>query len=146
MKPTGQGVTVVGDDAQSIYSFRGATVRNILDFPHHFTQPVRIVTLERNYRSTQAILEASNAVIAEAKERHSKNLWSDKTSSHRAQLLLVPDEAEQARWVAGEVLRQREAGTTLKSQAVLFRTSSHSAALELELARRNIPLVKLGGR
>jgi DNA helicase II / ATP-dependent DNA helicase PcrA len=145
MKPSGAGVTVVGDDAQSIYSFRGATVRNILDFPHHFTQPVRIVTLERNYRSTQPILEASNAVIAEAKERHSKNLWSDKTSSHRAQLLLVPDEAEQARWVAGEVLRQREAGTTLKSQAVLFRTSSHSAALELELARRNIPFVKFGG-
>ena len=145
MKPTGQGVTVVGDDAQSIYSFRGATVRNILDFPHQFTQPVRIVTLERNYRSTQAILEASNAVIGAANERHAKNLWTDRSSSHRAQLLLVPDEAQQARWVADEVLRQREAGTTLKSQAVLFRTSTHSAALELELARRNIPFVKFGG-
>ncbi|MDP3822993.1 MAG: ATP-dependent helicase [Burkholderiales bacterium] len=145
MKPTGQGVTVVGDDAQSIYSFRGATVRNILDFPHQFTQPARIVTLERNYRSTQSILEASNAVIGEARERHAKNLWTDKPSSQRAQLLLVPDEAEQARWVADQVLRQREAGTTLKSQAVLFRTSAHSAALELELARRNIPFVKFGG-
>jgi DNA helicase-2/ATP-dependent DNA helicase PcrA len=145
MKPTGQGVTVVGDDAQSIYSFRGATVRNILDFPNQFTQPARVVTLERNYRSTQAILEASNAVIGEARERHAKNLWTDKASSHRAQLLLVPDEAQQARWVADEVLRQREAGSTLKSQAVLFRTSTHSAALELELARRNIPFVKFGG-
>jgi DNA helicase II / ATP-dependent DNA helicase PcrA len=145
MKPTGQGVTVVGDDAQSIYSFRGATVRNILDFPDQFTQPARIVTLERNYRSTQPILDASNAVIGEARERHAKNLWSEKISSHRPQLLLVPDEAQQARWVADEVLRQREAGSTLKSQAVLFRTSHHSAALELELARRNIPFVKFGG-
>ncbi|HWP12408.1 MAG TPA: ATP-dependent helicase, partial [Ramlibacter sp.] len=156
MKPTGEGVTVVGDDAQSIYSFRGATVRNILDFPRQFTQPplpegartgpaVRVVTLERNYRSTQPILDASNAVIGQARERHAKNLWTQKRSSHKAQLLLVPDEASQARWVADEVLRQREAGTRLKSQAVLFRTSTHSAALELELARRNIPFVKFGG-
>jgi DNA helicase-2/ATP-dependent DNA helicase PcrA len=145
MKPTGQGVTVVGDDAQSIYSFRGATVRNILDFPHQFTQAARIVTLERNYRSTQPILEASNAVIGDARERHAKNLWTDRASSRKAQLVLVPDEAEQARWVADQVLRQCEAGTALKSQAVLFRTSTHSAALELELARRNIPFVKFGG-
>jgi DNA helicase-2/ATP-dependent DNA helicase PcrA len=145
MKPTGQGVTVVGDDAQSIYSFRGATVRNILDFPHQFSQPARIVTLERNYRSTQSVLDASNAVIGEARERHAKNLWTDKAAGPRAQLLLVSDEAGQARWVADQVLRQREAGATLKSQAVLFRTSTHSAALELELARRNIPFVKFGG-
>lgn len=145
MKPTGQGVTVVGDDAQSIYSFRGATVRNILDFPHRFTQPARVVTLERNYRSTQPILDASNAVIAAARERHAKNLFTDKASSQRAQLVLVPDEAQQARWVADQVLRQREAGTVLKSQAVLFRASHHAAALELELARRNIPFVKFGG-
>jgi DNA helicase II / ATP-dependent DNA helicase PcrA len=144
LKPTGRGVTVVGDDAQSIYSFRGATVRNILDFPREFAG-ARIVTLERNYRSTQPILQASNAVIAAARERHAKDLWSNKASSDRPQLLLVPDEAAQARWVADEVLRQREAGCKLKSQAVLFRTSSHSAALELELARRNIPFVKFGG-
>ncbi|MEJ5990228.1 ATP-dependent helicase [Ramlibacter sp. PS3R-8] len=145
LKPTGQGVTVVGDDAQSIYSFRGATVRNILDFPQQFTQPARVVTLERNYRSTQPILDASNAVIAAARERHAKNLFTDQASSQRAQLVLVPDEAQQARWVADQVLRQREAGTPLKSQAVLFRTSHHSAGLELELARRNIPFVKFGG-
>ncbi|MDB5957834.1 ATP-dependent helicase [Ramlibacter sp.] len=145
MKPTGLGVTVVGDDAQSIYSFRGATVRNILDFPQRFAQPARVVTLERNYRSTQPILEASNAVIAAARERHAKNLFTDKAASQRAQLVLVPDEAQQARWVADQVLRQREAGATLKSQAVLFRASHHSAPLELELARRNIPFVKFGG-
>jgi DNA helicase-2/ATP-dependent DNA helicase PcrA len=145
LKPSGQGVTVVGDDAQSIYSFRGATVRNILDFPHRFTQPARIVTLERNYRSTQPILDASNAVIAAARERHAKNLYTEKPSSQRAQLVLVPDEAQQARWVADQVLRQREAGATLKSQAVLFRASHHSAPLELELARRSIPFVKFGG-
>jgi DNA helicase II / ATP-dependent DNA helicase PcrA len=145
MKPSGHGVTVVGDDAQSIYAFRGATVRNILDFPHQFAQPARIVTLERNYRSTQQILDASNAVIGQARERHAKRLWTDKPSGHMAQLLLVPDEAMQACWVADEVLRRREAGTRLKSQAVLFRTSAHSAALELELARRGIPFVKFGG-
>lgn len=145
MKPTGQGVTAVGDDAQSIYSFRGATVRNILDFPRQFSQPCRIVTLERNYRSTQPILDASNAVIASARERHTKQLFTDKASSQKAQLVLVPDEAQQAQWVAGQVLRQREAGATLKSQAVLFRAGHHSAALELELARRNIPFVKFGG-
>ena len=146
MKPTGQGVTVVGDDAQSIYSFRGATVRNILDFPRQFAGgEARVVTLERNYRSTQAILDASNAVIGAARERHAKQLWTDRSAGPRAQLLLVPDEASQARWVADEVLRQREAGCRLKNQAVLFRTSSHSAALELELARRNIPFVKFGG-
>jgi DNA helicase-2/ATP-dependent DNA helicase PcrA len=145
LKPTGEGVTVVGDDAQSIYSFRGATVRNILDFPQQFGQPARVVTLERNYRSTQPILDASNAVIAAARERHAKNLFTDKASSQKAQLVLVPDEAQQARWVADEVLRQREDGTVLKQQAVLFRASHHSAALELELARRNIPFVKFGG-
>ena len=146
LKPSGQGITVVGDDAQSIYSFRGATVRNILDFPRQFAAgPARIVTLERNYRSTQAILDASNAVIGAARERHAKQLWTDQAAGPRAQLLLVPDEAAQARWVADQVLRQREAGCRLKSQAVLFRTSSHSAALELELARRTIPFVKFGG-
>ncbi len=145
MKPSGQGLMVVGDDAQSIYAFRGATVRNILDFPKQFTQPARIVTLERNYRSTQPILDASNALIAAARERHAKTLWTDKTSSVRPQLVLIPDEAEQARWVCNRILEQREAGMALTAQAVLFRAASHSAALELELMRRNVPFVKFGG-
>ncbi|CAN5671009.1 ATP-dependent helicase [soil metagenome] len=154
LKPDGRGLTVVGDDAQSIYSFRGATVRNILDFPGQFVRattqgpqplPARVVTLERNYRSTQPILDVSNAVIAAAAERHAKTLWTDKPSAGRPQIVLVPDEAQQASWVADRVLAHREGGLALKSQAVLFRTSTHSAALELELARRNIPFVKYGG-
>jgi len=145
MKPTGQGVTVVGDDAQSIYSFRAATVRNILDFPQHFSQPARVITLDRNYRSTQSILDASNAVIGLARERFAKNLWTDRPSPQRPALVTVSDDAGQARWIADQVLANREAGATLKSQAVLFRTSSHSAAVELELTRRNIPFVKFGG-
>ena len=145
LKPRGQGLMVVGDDAQSIYSFRGATVRNILDFPQQFLQPTRIVTLERNYRSTQPILDASNAVIAAAVERHAKTLWTDKASTRKPQLVLIADEAEQARWIANRVLEHREGGVRLTAQAVLFRTATHSAALELELVRRNIPFVKFGG-
>jgi DNA helicase II / ATP-dependent DNA helicase PcrA len=145
MKPDGKGVMVVGDDAQSIYSFRGATVRNILDFPQQFSQPAHTVTLERNYRSTQPILDASNAVIGAALERHAKNLWTDKLSTTLPQLVLIPDEAEQARWVCNRILEHREAGIALTRQAVLFRAASHSAALELELMRRNIPFVKFGG-
>jgi len=145
LKPSGRGVCVVGDDAQSIYSFRAAEVRNILDFPQSFETPARIVTLERNYRSTQPILAASNAVIALAEERFSKQLWSDRASSEKPRIVAVEDEAAQARWVADQVLAHRETGIRLKSQAVLFRSSHHSAALELELARRDIPFVKFGG-
>ncbi len=145
LKPDGRGLTVVGDDAQSIYSFRAATVRNILDFPHQFTLPAQVVTLERNYRSTQPILDASNAVIGLARERFTKNLWTERASSAKPQLVAVRDEADQARCVAERILDYREAGIALKSQAVLFRTSSHSAQLELELTRRDIPFVKFGG-
>ena len=145
LKPTGEGVTVVGDDAQSIYAFRAATVRNILDFPHQFAPAAEIVTLERNYRSTQPILAAANAVIELASERFSKSLWSDRVSAERPALVSVRDESEQAHYVVQKVLEQREAGLTLKQQAVLFRASHHSAPLEIELARRNIPFVKFGG-
>ncbi len=145
MKPDGKGLTVVGDDAQSIYSFRAATVRNILDFPDQFAPPARVVTLERNYRSTQSILDASNAVIGLARERFTKNLWTERIASARPRLVTVRDEADQARCVAEHVLDRREQGMALKSQAVLFRSSSHSAQLELELARRDIPFVKYGG-
>jgi DNA helicase II / ATP-dependent DNA helicase PcrA len=145
LKPDGQGLTVVGDDAQSIYSFRAATVRNILDFPGQFAAPAEVVTLEQNYRSTQPILDASNAVIGMVTERYTKNLWTDRTSGEKPQLVTVRDEVDQARCVAERILEYREAGIALKSQAVLFRTSSHSAQLELELTRRDIPFVKFGG-
>jgi DNA helicase-2/ATP-dependent DNA helicase PcrA len=145
MKPQGTGLTVVGDDAQSIYSFRAATVRNILDFPTSFTPAAHVVTLDRNYRSTQPILDAANAVIGLAPERFTKNLWTDRASSEKPKLVTVRDGADQARYVAERVLEHRENGITLKSQAVLFRSSNHSAQLEIELARRGIPFVKYGG-
>jgi DNA helicase II / ATP-dependent DNA helicase PcrA len=144
LKPDGRGLTVVGDDAQSIYGFRAAEVRNILDFPAQFDPPAQLMTLTRNYRSTQPILDASNAVISLAAERYTKNLWSDKTGEAPL-LVTVADEMAQARWVADDVLQKREGGLALKQQAVLFRTGHHSAALELELTRRNIPFVKFGG-
>jgi DNA helicase II / ATP-dependent DNA helicase PcrA len=145
LRPQGGGLTVVGDDAQSIYSFRAATVRNILDFPDHFTPRAEIVTLDRNYRSTQPILAAANGVISLAKERFTKNLWTERTSAQKPYLVALRDEADQARYVVEQVLLHREQGSLLKQQAVLFRTSSHSGPLEVELTRRNIPFVKFGG-
>lgn len=145
LKPDGRGVTVVGDDAQAIYSFRAAEVRNILDFPGRFEPRARIVTLERNYRSTEPILRAANAVIAESRERFAKDLSAERPGAGRPLVVSVLDEAAQAAYVCSEVLAARDAGHPLKSQAVLFRTASHSALLELELTRRNIPYVKFGG-
>ena len=145
LKPDGRGLAVVGDDAQAIYAFRGATVRNILEFPAHYSPPATVVKLEQNYRSTQAILAASNAVIAMSRERHEKQLWSAGAAGSAPQLVHVADEVEEARYIATRVLEDREAGTPLKRQAVLFRTAHHSAQLELELVRRNIPFVKYGG-
>uniref|UniRef100_Q07ML6 DNA 3'-5' helicase n=1 Tax=Rhodopseudomonas palustris (strain BisA53) TaxID=316055 RepID=Q07ML6_RHOP5 len=145
LKPDGIGLTVVGDDAQSIYAFRAATVRNILDFPNQFSPRATIVTLDRNYRSTQGILKAANGVIELAKERFTKNLWSDREDGTRPLLVAVRDEADQARYIVDRVLETRETGALLKQQAVLFRTSSHSGPLEIELTRRNIPFVKFGG-
>ncbi|KAB2848012.1 MAG: ATP-dependent helicase [Hyphomicrobiaceae bacterium] len=145
VKPDGKGLTAVGDDAQSIYGFRAASVRNILDFPGKFTPSAAVVTLERNYRSTAPILEASNAVIALARERFSKDLWTDRRSADRPQLVTVSDDLSQVGYVTERILANREAGIALKSQAVLFRTAHHSGMLEIELARRNIPFVKFGG-
>jgi DNA helicase-2/ATP-dependent DNA helicase PcrA len=145
LKPNGRGLTVVGDDAQSIYSFRSATVRNILDFPDHFSPRAEVITLERNYRSTQSILAAANAVIDLADERFTKNLWSERVSAELPYLVNVADDTAQAGYIVERVLESREAGVALKAQAVLFRASHHSANLEIELTRRNIPFVKFGG-
>jgi DNA helicase II / ATP-dependent DNA helicase PcrA len=145
LKPNGKGMTVVGDDAQAIYSFRSATVRNILDFPGHFSPPADVVTLEQNYRSTQPFLAAANAVIGLADERFTKNLWSERASAERPRLVGVRDESDQALYIVEKVLENREVGLALKAQAVLFRASHHSGPLEVELTRRNIPFVKFGG-
>ncbi len=145
LKPGGRGLTVVGDDAQSIYSFRSATVRNILDFPREFSPPADVITLDRNYRSTQTILAAANGVIDLARERFTKNLWTERQSAERPKLLVVKDEADQASYIVSQVLANRETGMALKQQSVLFRSSNHSGPLEVELTRRNIPFVKFGG-
>ncbi len=141
----GCGLTAVGDDAQSIYGFRGADLYQMLGFPQRFTPPARVLTLQRNYRSTPQILAASNAVIALAAQRYVKQLWTTRADACLPRLHLVEDEAAQARGVADAVLAERETGLALKRQAVLFRTATHSLALELELARRGIPFVKYGG-
>lgn len=144
MTVNGRGLTVVGDDAQSIYSFRAATVRNILDFPQQFTDAV-VLPLEQNYRSTQPILAATNAVIALAKEGHRKELWSTRLDGGRPQLVTCRDENEQTDFVIARVLSHLETGVPLRQQAVLFRAAHHSLQLELELSRRNIPFHKYGG-
>jgi DNA helicase II / ATP-dependent DNA helicase PcrA len=141
--PDGAGLTVVGDDAQAIYGFRAATVRNILDHPKRC--PAEVVTLEENYRSTQPILDLANAVIGFARERFTKNLYTRRKSLQKPRLVTTEDETAQVDYVVGEVLAQREAGVLLQKQAVLFRAAHHSDALEVELARRNIPFVKFGG-
>src|SRR5262249_62250657 len=107
--------------------------------------PARIVTLEQNYRSTQPILDASNAVIALAAEGHRKHLFSTKLLGEKPQLISAADEVAQVEYVVDRVLEHREAGIDLKRQAVLFRAAHHSAELEVELARRNLPFVKYGG-
>ena len=145
LKPHGLGLTAVGDDAQSIYAFRGADVEHILSFPQRFEPPAKVLTLTQNYRSTPQILQASNAVIALAAQRFVKNLWSERAAGCLPRLHTVEDEAAQARGVADAVLAQRETGLALKRQAVLFRTGTHSAPLELELTRRGVPFVKYGG-
>jgi DNA helicase-2/ATP-dependent DNA helicase PcrA len=142
--PAGKNLTVVGDDAQAIYSFRAATVHNILDFPQQFPH-ARIITLEQNYRSTQAILDTTNEVIAAAPERHAKTLWSRRQGGARPQFVSCHDEDEQTEFVIRSVLDHREAGLALRRQAVLFRASHHSLELEMELTRRNIPFRKYGG-
>jgi DNA helicase II / ATP-dependent DNA helicase PcrA len=144
MRKHNQNIMVVGDDAQSIYSFRAATVRNILDFPKQFPG-ARVVTLEQNYRSTEPILAASNAVMEYAKERYTKNLWSQRASGRKPALVTCMDEAEQSVEVCKRILEHRERGIPLKRQAVLFRAGYHSDTLEVELARRNIPFHKYGG-
>ncbi len=144
LKPDGRGLTVVGDDAQSIYSFRAARVENILEFPALFKPAAERVTLEQNYRSSQAILAACNRVIGHASARFAKNLYSER-SGGKPLIAMVADETEQVDFVVARVLANREAGMDLREQAVLFRASQHSAPLELELLRRGIPFVKYGG-
>ncbi len=145
IKPEGQGLTVVGDDAQSIYSFRAAEVENILGFADQYMPSATVVSLEENYRSTQPILDSANCLIAESERQYRKNLFTAKKGGASPQYITVEDADAEAEFVVHGVLANREQGMQLKNQAVLFRGAHHSDRLELELVRRNIPYVKYGG-
>jgi DNA helicase-2/ATP-dependent DNA helicase PcrA len=137
-------ITVVGDDAQSIYAFRGAHFRNILDFPRQFPGAT-MITLAQNYRSTQPILTFSNTVISRAEERFTKELFTTREGGEQPWLVTAKDEAQQTRFVVDRVLQLHESGVALREMAVLFRAGYMSADLEIELANRNIPFDKWGG-
>ncbi len=137
-------VTVVGDDAQSIYSFRGASFRNILDFPRQFAGAA-VVTLEQNYRSTQPILDTTNTLISRALERFTKTLWTVRSGGDAPWLVTARDEQQQTRFVVDRILELHESGTPLHEIAVLVRAGYMSADLEIELANRKIPFEKWGG-
>jgi DNA helicase-2/ATP-dependent DNA helicase PcrA len=141
---THQNVMAVGDDAQSIYSFRGANFRNIMDFPSLFPE-TKIIKLEENYRSMQGILDVANEVIAQATEKYTKALFTQRRGELRPLLVRAADEHMQSRFVAQRILELREEGVALAEIAVLFRSSFHSFDLELELQRRDIPFIKRGG-
>lgn len=145
LRPDGAGLTVVGDDAQSIYAFRAATVENILGFPAQYTPAAEVIALEENYRSTQGILDAANALIAGGERQYRKSLRAARGAGAKPRLVTVADDMAQADYVVTQVLAARERGVELRRQAVLFRSSHHSDVLELELVRRNIPYVKYGG-
>ena len=145
LKPDGRGITVVGDDAQSIYSFRAAEVENILGFPDQYMPSAQVITLEQNYRSTQAVLDSANCLIAESERQYRKNLFSELKGGSKPRYVTVEDGDAEAEYVVEAILANRELGMQLQQQAVLFRSSHHSDRLELELIRRNIPYVKYGG-
>ena len=144
MRRTNKNIMVVGDDAQSIYSFRAADVHNILDFPKQFPGTKQI-TLEQNYRSRQPILDATNRIIALARERFTKDLWSARGGEQKPLLVTCEREEEQTDYVVRKILEHYEQGIPLRRQAVLFRVGYWSDHLEVELARRKIPFHKYGG-
>jgi DNA helicase-2/ATP-dependent DNA helicase PcrA len=141
---THDNVMVVGDDAQSIYSFRGANFRNIMDFPKDFPG-ARLISLEENYRSTQPILNLTNEIISRATEKYEKRLFTSKEEGDTPLLIQAESEQMQSRFICQKVLELREEGVPLWDIAVLFRSSFHSFDLEIELTRHNIPFVKRGG-
>lgn len=139
-----KNIMVVGDDAQSIYSFRGAQIRNILEFPQQFSD-CQIIRLERNYRSTSHILNSANNLMQHAGEGYDKTLFTEREKGEKPALISCQDDEEQAMFIAARILDLREQGVKLNNIAVLFRSSFHAYQLEMELKRRNIPYVKWGG-
>ena len=138
------GLTAVGDDAQAIYGFRSASVRNLLDFTSRFAGATTVV-LEQNYRSTQPTLDLANAVLEDMAEGHAKRLWTARRGGRRPVLATCADEATQVDAVCDVILEHYEQGVALRDQAVLARAAHHTDLLELELHRRRLPFVKFGG-
>lgn len=141
---THNNIMVVGDDSQSIYAFRGANFSNIIDFPKTFPN-TKIVKLEENYRSTQSILNVANAIIDRAQEKYTKVLFTRRKGGALPALVAAEDENTQSQFVAQRILELREEGVSLGEIAVLFRSSYYSFDLEIELNRRKVPFVKVGG-
>ena len=141
---THRNVMVVGDDSQSIYAFRGATFKNIMEFPSLFPGTT-IYKLEENYRSTQPILNLANAVIDVATEKYTKRLFTRKLDGPLPTLVEAAGENAQSRFIAQKILELREEGVPLSEMAVLFRSSFHSFDLEIELSRHGLPFIKRGG-
>ncbi|MEW6582237.1 MAG: UvrD-helicase domain-containing protein [Actinomycetota bacterium] len=139
-----RNVMVVGDDDQGIYSWRGADVRNILDFERDYPDAT-VVALEQNYRSTGTILRAANAVVARNPRRHPKELWTDSGDGEPIRMVTCRDEREEALVVAGEVDRALDAGEPLSEVAVFYRTNAQSRAIEDTLVRRGVPYQVIGG-
>ena len=139
-----KNIMVVGDDAQSIYAFRGANFRNIIDFPKMFPE-TRIVYLEENYRSLQPILTLTNVIIDRAREKFTKNLFTRRTGGSIPVIVNAEDEYSQSRFVVDRIKDLRQQGVALNEIAVLFRASFHSFDLEIELGREGIEFVKMGG-
>lgn len=137
-------IMAVGDDAQSIYGFRAANVRNILDFPKQFPGAT-VITLEQNYRSVCPILETTNRLISQAHDRYTKDLWSARKEGQRPMLVTCRDEAAQDQFVVERILEHLERGIPLSKQAVLFRSGHLSDSLEIALTHRKIPYHKYGG-
>jgi DNA helicase II / ATP-dependent DNA helicase PcrA len=145
LKPDGKGVTVVGDDAQAIYSFRAAAVENILGFAERFKPKADMVVLSQNYRSTQQVLDTANALMADGARQHRKTLMAMRNSAARPAYVSLDDAQAQAEFITGKILQTREIGGSLKRHAILFRSSHQSDVLEVELAKKSIPYVKYGG-
>ena len=139
-----QNIMAVGDDSQSIYSFRGANFRNIMDFPKIFPD-TKIITIEQNYRSTQSVLDLTNEIIQHAKEKYSKILFTRKEGRRKPVFIETQNENYQSKFIIQRVSELREEGIPLNNIAVLFRAAWHSNDLEIELATHNIPYVKYGG-
>ncbi len=141
---THHNVMAVGDEAQSVYSFRGAHYRNIIEFPDQFPG-TRIIKLEENYRSVQPILDLTNSIIKQAQDSFQKHLFTEKKGGELPALISASNEHQQSQFIAQRILELREEGIDLSDIAVLFRSSYHSFDLELELNKCNIPFVKVGG-